>query len=66
MMTYRNDLGKLYSYDWISVPLVYTQVTHPAMHLMQEMAATLSIFLPSLGLRMLLIQVLQTVRNKHF
>jgi len=27
MLEYRSNLGTLYSYDWISIPLVYTQVT---------------------------------------
>lgn len=27
VQTFRGQLGMLYSYDWISVPLVYTQVS---------------------------------------
>ncbi|ESO07552.1 hypothetical protein HELRODRAFT_76057, partial [Helobdella robusta] len=32
ILVYRGNLGMLYSYDWISVPLVYTQVTTLAVY----------------------------------
>ena len=32
MMSYRSNLGMLYNYDWISIPLVYTQVTTLAVY----------------------------------
>ncbi|KAK2159782.1 hypothetical protein LSH36_146g01058 [Paralvinella palmiformis] len=33
VMAYRGNLGDLYGYDWISVPLVYTQVTTLAVYI---------------------------------
>lgn len=32
IMSYRSNLGMLYNYDWISIPLVYTQVTTLAVY----------------------------------
>lgn len=30
---FRSKCGMLFHYDWISIPLVYTQVTSPRLHL---------------------------------